>query len=115
MASVTVLDTQGDFSASVNFLDARGNPTEPDDVPVWASTDESVATVTASDDGKSATVSVAGGLGAAVISCDSNNAEGTDIHAEGTVTVQASDATTSEITFSVPEAPVPVPAPEPTP
>jgi hypothetical protein len=100
MADVTVKDDAGTLSASVTFLDDEGNPTTADDVPVWASSDETIATVSAAADGLSAVVTVVGALGAAVISVDSTNAAGTDVHAQGTVTVVASDEVSGEVTFS---------------
>lgn len=99
MASVTVPDTATDLTASVAFLDAEGSPTTADDVPVWSSSDESVAKATASEDGLSATFEV-GAPGAAVISVSSTNTDGSTASAEGTITVQPGDAVIGEVTFN---------------
>ena len=48
--------------------DKRGNPARVDGMPVWTSSDESVATVTPSDDGMSATILSLGTTGTAQIS-----------------------------------------------
>lgn len=48
--------------------DKRGNPAKLDGMPVWTSSDESVATVTPSEDGMSATILSLGATGTAQIS-----------------------------------------------
>ena len=102
MAEVSVEDTQAPFGASVTWLDAEGNPASLDAIPTWSSDNETVASVVASDDGTSATVTLTGQLGAAIISSDATNNDGTSAHAQGTITVLASEATTGEISFDVP-------------
>jgi hypothetical protein len=93
-----VLDTSSPLSAAASFLDVDGNPTAPDDVPVWASSDESVATVEAAADGLSAVVTLTTALGATVISCDSTrSSDGVDVHLAATLTVAASEETSGEI------------------
>lgn len=103
MASVEVLDTQEPFGGSVAFLDIKGNLTNPDDVPQWSSDNETVATVSADESGLSGIVTLTGTLGAAVISVDSTDTDGTQIHAEGTVTVKSSEAVSGSVTFDVPD------------
>ncbi len=98
MASIEVVDTSGPLAASVSFLDAEGFPTTADDVPAWASDNESSATVSASEDGLSASVEI-GGPGAAIISVTSTNTDGSTASAQGTVTVLPGDAVMGEVTF----------------
>jgi monomeric isocitrate dehydrogenase len=80
-------------------MDAGGNQTTPDDTPQWSSTDESVASVMAADDGMSASVQV-GSPGAAVVEVSTTDSDG-DTHVfQGTVTVQPGDVEVGEITFT---------------
>jgi hypothetical protein len=104
MASIEVLDTAAPFGASVGFVDAHGHPTTADDVPAWSSDNEAAATVAASEDGLSATVTVVA-PGAAIISVNSVNTDGTTAGAQGTVTVLPGDAVLGEVTFTPAEAP----------
>ncbi len=100
MGEITVNDDAAPFSGTVKFLDAKGNETPADDVPTWSSSDESVATVEASDDGLSATVT-AGNPGATVIEVSSVEANtGEAVVAQGTVTVQPGDAVIGDVEFS---------------
>lgn len=99
MGAITVKDVDSELTASVTFLDAKGNPTEPDDLPVWASSDENVATVTASSDGLTATVTP-GNPGAAVVSVSSTNSSGDAMASQGTVTVLPGPAESiGDVTF----------------
>lgn len=105
MASITVEDTSAPLSATVKFLDAKGAETSPDATPAWSSSDDTVASVVASDDGLTATVTV-GQPGAAIINVtavetDEAGVE-TTVVAEGTVTVQAGDAVIGEVEFATP-------------
>jgi uncharacterized protein YjdB len=104
VAETIVSADVGTIEAHVRFLDAGGNETTPDTTPTWASSDETVATVEADEDGLSATVTVVGKAGAAVVAVETTESEtGDTIHCEGTLTVQASDVTVSgEVTFDVP-------------
>lgn len=103
MGAITVKDSDAALHASVSFLDAKGAPTAPDDVPQWASDNENAATVEASEDGLSA--SVTPGLpGAAIISVTSTDTDGTIVTAQGTVTVQPGEAVIGEVTFEPPVA-----------
>lgn len=96
-----VLDTSPPLAATAQFLDVDGNPTAPDDVPTWASSDESVATVAAAADGLSAVVTLTAALGATVISCDSvRSSDGADVHLAATLTVAASEETSGTITLA---------------
>ena len=99
MGMISVQDTAADLTATVVFLDAEGNETTADDVPQWSSDNEDVATVQASDDGMSATF-VIGSPGAAVISVDSTNEDGTSVHSQGTITVLPGDAVSGDVQFA---------------
>lgn len=112
MASVEVKDDVAPGSASVRFLDAEGYETPADDTPTWTSSDESVATVTASEDGMSAEIAI-GGPGVALIEVSSVEANtGAEVKAQGTITVTPGDAVLGEVSFDFSS---PTPAPEPTP
>jgi hypothetical protein len=56
-----------------------GNMTTVDGIPVWASSDETVMTVVAADDGMSAVVSAAGPLGQAQLSLTADARMGADV------------------------------------
>jgi hypothetical protein len=100
MAEMTVADDHAPLTASVTFLDAEGSPTTPDDAPQWSSSDEEVATVEATEDGLTATVTI-GAPGAAVIAVQTTEANtGAIISAQGTLTVTAGDTASGEVTFT---------------
>lgn len=103
MGEITVPDDAQPLNATVTFLDSEGSPTTADSAPTWSSSDESVATVQASDDGMSATVSI-GSPGAAIISASTTNDDGSTATAEGTITVQPGDAVIGSVEFSGPTA-----------
>lgn len=106
MGMISVQDTAADLTATVVFLDAEGNETTPDDVPQWSSDNEDAATVQASDDGMSATFTI-GAPGAAVISVDSTNTDGTSVHSQGTITVLPGDAVSGDVQFAEADAGTP--------
>ena len=58
-------------SASLSYVDDKGNPAKVDGAPVWSSSDEAVLTVVAADDGMSAVVTPVG-LGNAQIRIDAD-------------------------------------------
>jgi hypothetical protein len=61
----------------LSITDSRGRPAPVDGVPVWASSDETVLTVTASVDGMSAVVdSVAPGTARVTVSADADMGAG---------------------------------------
>jgi hypothetical protein len=90
----------GTLSATVSFTDAGGHPTTADDVPSWSSSDESVASVAASEDGLSADVTITGTPGSAIVSVHSVNDDGSEVDAAGTVHVMAGDATMGSVEFT---------------
>jgi hypothetical protein len=101
MSDISVLDTAGTLNGTVAFLDAEGNPTTADDVPVWSSSDETIASVAAAADGLSAVVTVLGPVGATVIAVDSTrSSDQADVHAQATLTVTASEEVSGEVTLS---------------
>lgn len=101
MDSITVKDSSAPLSATVTFLDAKGAPTTADDVPAWSSSDESVATAEATEDGLSASIAI-GTPGAAIITCVTTDADGTTVTSQGTVTVQPGEAVIGAIDFEPP-------------
>lgn len=106
MGEITVTVDAAPLGASAKFLDAKGNETTPDEVPEWTSSDESVATVQASDDGMSAVVTVSS-PGATVIEVSTVETNtNTEIVSQGTVTVQPGDTVIGDVSFSE-NAPVP--------
>ncbi len=101
MSDLQILDTSGPLDGTVAFLDAVGNPTAADDIPVWSSSDESVATIAASDDGMSAVVTPTGSLGATVISVSSTrSSDQAVVSAAATLTVAASEETQGSVTLT---------------
>lgn len=107
MSQITVPDNSNPLNATVVFVDAEGSPTTADDVPQWSSSDESVATVMASEDGLSASVAI-GAPGATVISVTTTNDDSSTATATGTITVEPGDAVLGEVNFAQAEPPAPV-------
>jgi hypothetical protein len=103
VSDIQVRDDSAPLTATATFLDARGNPTTPGATPTWTSSDETVATVEASEDGMSATVTVVGGLGASQITCTDPESEGDDtddVVSVGTVSVVPGQAVVGDIQFA---------------
>ena len=98
MGMISVQDDASPLHASVTFLDAEGNPATPDDVPSWTSDNEDAATVEAAEDGLSATVTI-GAPGAAIISVDTTNTDGSTVHSQGTITVLSGDVVSGDVQF----------------
>lgn len=108
MGEITVPAGSGNLHASVQFLDADGNPTTPDQLPSWSSSDEAVATVRASADGMSAEVTPVGS-GSAVVECVALEQDPeVEVRASGLVNVlpedASPDAVVGEVTFEATEA-----------
>ncbi len=96
-----ILDTSGPLDGAVQFTDAENNPTTADDIPAWSSSDESIATVAASDDGLSAVVTPTGALGATVIGVSSTrSSDQAVVSAAATLTVAASEETQGSVTLT---------------
>lgn len=64
---ITMTNSQ-QATATIKPVDKKGQPAPVDGVPVWASSDETIITVTPSTDGMSAVVAAVGPLGAAKVS-----------------------------------------------
>jgi hypothetical protein len=104
MGEIRVKDDHAPLEATVKFLDAKGGETVPDTTPTWASSNEEAATVEASNDGLSATVTI-GLPGETVISAETTEThdgagDATVVRAVGTVIVEAGDTTTGSIDFA---------------
>lgn len=92
--------------ASVGFSDARGNDAQVQGAPVWSSSDESIATVVAADDGMTATISATGPLGTAQISVTADADLGDGVVPVGgllDIEVVASQAVSANISVGEPE------------
>lgn len=107
MGEITVHEGDPPISASVSYVNATtGEPAEASDTPVWESSDSTIASVEASSDGLSATVTPvssgdADGGTAVVISVVAHDREGDEIRSEGTVTVRPGDEQLiGDITFT---------------
>jgi hypothetical protein len=103
VSDIQVRDDSGPLTATVTFLDAKGNATSPGGTPEWSSSDENVATVESSEDGMTATVTIAGSLGASQITCvdpESQESSEDDVISVGTVSVIPGQAVVGDIEFS---------------
>lgn len=87
-------------NVSASFKDAAGQGAKLDDVPTWSSSDETVATVQASDDGLSAVVTPLGVEGATLIKAETVDQDGTAVDASGTLTVTGGEAVSGDLTFT---------------
>jgi hypothetical protein len=103
MGEVTVEVGAPAQTATVEFKDASGNVTTPDETPGWTSSDESVATCSATEDGMTAEVTFVG-PGSAIIECmtteTAEDGTPTEIRATGLVNVATGDAVVGEVSFS---------------
>lgn len=118
------IPTGGTAVADVEFRDAAGNIASVDGVPEWSSSDDSIGTVTASDDGLSATVTAnATGTAQVQLRADANLGDGvTELGGVADFEVVAAEAVSAVITFrdttgvptdGTPSTPGPVPEPAP--
>jgi hypothetical protein len=103
MGELTITDETTTLTGSVSFLDAKGAPVPPDSTPTWTSSDETVATVEASADGLTATITV-GAPGVTIIEAseqetDTETGDVTAVVAQGTLTVQPGDAVIGSVEF----------------
>jgi uncharacterized protein YjdB len=103
MGEVSVETGAATKVATVEFRDAFGNVTTPDEIPTWTSSDETVATVIASEDGTTAEVTFVA-PGSSIIECTTTetaeDGTETEVRATGLVNVQTGDAVVGEVTFS---------------
>jgi hypothetical protein len=104
MGEITVDASEAHLSATVTFQDAEGNPTTPDETPVWEVGDESVLACTPTDDGMGATfvVGAPGVSSVSVSTVETHGGEGdpTPILLTGLVTVTAGDTVTGSVDFT---------------
>lgn len=66
-------------TASITPVDKKGQPAPVDGIPVWASSDETIVTVTPAVDGMSAVVAAVGPLGSANVSVTADADLGTGV------------------------------------
>lgn len=104
MGEITISDEVGTLNATVSFLDAKGAAATPDGIPAWSSSDDTIASVVAAEDGLSAVVTV-GTVGAAaieVVSQETDNETGDpyELRGSGLVNVTAGDAVVASVEFS---------------
>ncbi len=99
----TITDIQH-VAVTLAEKDAAGNTTPFDfpTPPVWASSDDTIATVTPSADGSNADVATTGKLGTATITVSGMTADSRPIVGRGDLTVTTSAPTTIELTFGDP-------------
>lgn len=93
-------------SLSVAFTTAAGNPAVVDGVPVWGTSDETILSVVAAEDGLSAVVTTVGPLGGAQVSvtADADLGEGLKpLVGVLDVTVVGSEAVFAIVAAGVPE------------
>lgn len=104
----TVPASGGPFRADITgFVDDKGNPTTENDVPVWASSDESIATVAAdASNPQAADVTLTGKTGQAQITASfpdaSGGGSGPAYVVTGMLDVQPGDAVSASMTFAGP-------------
>lgn len=104
VTSMNLRDDQN-LPVSIQPVDKKGNAAPVDGVPAWLSSNTELVTVTASDDGLSATVSPVGPLGMATISvtADADLGAGvTEIAGSLDVTVISGGAVTVNIVAGTP-------------
>jgi hypothetical protein len=113
MADLVVHDSDPPATAAVALTDASGNPTTPDQTPVWTeSSDGAILTLAPAADGMSATLTWVA-EGTANVNFSVTDDDGTQILATGSVQVGGGEATTATLTFTAGSAPAPAPAPDP--
>jgi hypothetical protein len=104
MGEITVQDDETTLRATIQLLDAEGNPATPDDTPQWEVGDSSVLTVTPSDDGMSASFEVGapGASSVTVTTTETHGGEGdpTPVVLTGLVTVIAGDTVSGSVEFT---------------
>ena len=105
---VTKMDIRDDqqVALTIAIVDKKGKPAQVDGIPVWASSDETVITVTPAADGMSANViAVAPGAGRVVVTADADLGAGTtdltgtldfNVLAGGAVTISISAGTPTD-------------------
>lgn len=101
-----ILTDEQQVTLAVAFTTAAGNAAKVDGLPVWKSSDETVATVTASADGLSALVVAQGALGTAQIAATADADLGTGVReVVGVIDIEvhAAEAVSALVTAGAPE------------
>lgn len=96
-------DSVTKLNGSVAFTNAKGNPARVDGIPVWAIGGDPIGTVTASDDGMSASVDLNGTLGTAQISVTADADLGAGVRSLvvlGDLQIVAGEAIAGSINFT---------------
>ena len=110
MAPVTLHDSDPTFTAIFHPVDAKGNLTAPDDIPVWSVSDATVLQVSSTTpDGLTAVINIVGVEGTATLAVTSIDTNGTVISATQDYTVAAGEAVNGSIETVIAEV---VPAAE---
>ena len=105
MPSLQLTDNQNCHLGPVVITDKKGNPAAVQGAPVWASSDDTKLTVTASADGMEADISAVGPLGdvQVVVTADSDLGDGvTNITGTLDVTIVASQAVAIAVSAGAP-------------
>lgn len=101
MGEITVTDDETTLRSTLTLLDAEGFPTTPDGTPTYSSSDERVCTVTAADDGMTATYGI-GGPGDATVTVTGlgTDKDGNEILGKGTVHVTPAGVAIVSVDFA---------------
>lgn len=98
----TVPADHAPFTATISYLDALGNPATPDHVPVWSSSNESVATVVARAGGMTADITLTGSIGVTNITAtETETGASSPIVVTGVLTVASTDPVSGVMDFAV--------------
>lgn len=102
LSQINVTDASGPQLATASYVDAEGNgPATPQSPPVWASDNEAVATVDASQDPSGLTAVVTPvGIGTANITATTENNDGSSAVATGSVVDEAGQPASGDISFA---------------
>lgn len=110
MADLTFADNDEAETATLQFLDDKGDPTEPASVPQWVSDDNgNVITLDVASDGLSATATPVA-PGTAHVTVTVNDEEGVAVTGQSTVIVTGGDVNSLSVVWT-PITPVPVTSP----
>jgi hypothetical protein len=99
--TLVLTDTQ-QAGLAVSFLDKKGQPTQPDDVPAWTSSDPTQVAVTPAADGLSAVAAAVAEGDGVQLSVTSTDKDGTKIVGTLTVNVVAGEAVSATVTADTP-------------
>lgn len=101
-----ILTDEQKVALAVEFKTAAGNPANVDGTPVWSSSDDTVVSVEASEDGLSAVAVAVGPLGTAQISCEADADLGEGVRAiTGVIDIEvrAAEAVVAVVAAGAPE------------